>query len=89
MTGNNWSTITANHGGGWWYYQFAKSLHIYNDFGQFADEESHGNKYVKYSPEVRSASPGHWNAASQTQRVGFDDVRSNAFSIRPVADPMY
>ena len=84
MTGNDWSTITANHGGGWWWYQFAKSLHIYKDKNvAFPDEVIHTN-YVKYSPEI-----GHWNATNQTQRVGFDDVRSNAFSIRPVADPMY
>ena len=84
MTGNDWSTISANHGFGWWWYQFAKSLHIYNATGAFTDEVSHGDKYVKYTPEV-----GHWNATNQRQKVGFDDVRSNAFSIRPVVDPMY
>ena len=84
MTNNDWSTISANHGLGWWWYQFAKSLHIYNATGAFTDEVSHGDKYVKYTPEV-----GHWNATNQRQKVGFDDVRSNAFSIRPVVDPMY
>ncbi len=81
---NAWTTTTANHGGGWWWYQFAKSLHLYNEKNAtFPDEMPHTN-YVKYSPEI-----GHWEAQPQTQQVGFDDVRSNAFSIRPVVDPMY
>lgn len=31
----------------------------------------------------------HWGAENQTQRKGFDDVRANAFSVRPIADPKY
>lgn len=74
----------ANHGGGFWWFQFAKSLHVYNSLSQFQDEGVH-TKYVKFTPE-----DDHWGGAyPQKQRVGFDDVRSNAFSIRPVVDPMY
>ena len=80
---NAWNTTTAQHGAGWWWYQFAKSLHVYNNIGSFPDEIDHNN-YVKFSPEI-----GHWGATPQRQEVGFDDVRSNAFSIRPVVDPMY
>jgi hypothetical protein len=80
---NSWDSTNNNHGGGWWWYQFAKSLHVYYNIGSFPDEIDHTN-YVKYSPEI-----GHWGAKAQTQKVGFDDVRSNAFSIRPVVDPMY
>ena len=83
-TGQWDNTSYAQHGGGFWWYQFAKSLHLYNSLTQFEDEGVH-TKLVKYTPE-----DDHWtDAYSQKQRVGFDDVRSNAFSIRPIVDPMY
>ena len=74
----------AQHGAGFWWYQFAKSLHVYNSLTQFNEEGEH-TKLAKFTPE-----DDHWLAAyPQKQRVGFDDVRSNAFSVRPVVDPMY
>ena len=39
---------------------------------------------IDYVPE-----DNHWGAQNQTQRKGFDDVRANAFSVRPIADPKY
>lgn len=60
-----------NHAGGYFYFQFAKSLRF--DSGQ-----------ITYSPE-----DNHWGSEPQTQRTGFDDVRANAFSIRPIVDPKY
>ena len=39
---------------------------------------------VTYFPE-----DNHWGAQNQTQRKGFDDVRANAFSVRPIVDPKY
>ena len=79
----------AQHGKGFWWYMFAKSLHVYKNIGSFPDEEDHDD-YVKYSPE-----DVHWENSydvgvyPQRQRTGFDDVRSNAFSIRPIVDPKY
>ena len=66
-TGNN------NHAGGYWWFQFAKSLRI-DDGGA-----------VNYVAEPGS----RWNADNQAQNMGFDDVRANAFSVRPIADPKY
>lgn len=92
------SLNNAQHGLGFWWYQFAKSLHLYNSTDRFDSEEPH-NGYVKYTPEdyhwaapnaVPGNSPAHGvGAYPQAQRVGFDDVRSNAFSIRPIVDPKY
>lgn len=65
------ATGTNNHAGGYFYYQFAKSLRF--DSGA-----------VDYAPE-----DDHWGSEPQSQRVGFDDVRANAFSIRPIVDPKY
>ena len=86
------NNTNAQHGLGFWWYQFAKSLHLYNTIGTFPDEEAH-TSYVKYSPENvhwDTMTPAHGvGAYPQTQTTGFDDVRSNAFSIRPIVDPRY
>ena len=86
------NNCNAQHGLGFFWYMFAKSLHIYNELGQFPDEEAHSS-YVKYTPEDvhwDTMTPAHGvGAYPQTQRTGFDDSRSNAFSIRPIVDPRY
>lgn len=88
------NNCNAQHGLGFFWYMFAKSLHVYNNLGHFQDEEDHLD-YVKYSPEDShwdegGISPAHSvGAYQQTQRTGFDDIRSNAFSIRPIVDPRY
>lgn len=86
------NNANAQHGLGFFWYMFAKSLHLYNNIGSFPDEEDHSS-YVKYSPEDvhwDTMTPAHRvGAYPQTQRTGFDDIRSNAFSIRPIVDPRY
>ena len=64
-TGNN------NHAGGYFYFQFAKSLRFTSAGADYTPEDD------------------HWGSENQTQRKGFDDVRANAFSIRPIVDPKY
>ena len=49
---------------------------------QFAKSLRFHGSVLDYSPE-----DDHWGAENQTQRTGFDDVRANAFSVRPIADP--
>ena len=70
-TSYNTGTGTNNHAGGYFYYQFAKSLRF-------------SSSGADYSPE-----DNHWGSENQSQRTGFDDVRANAFSIRPIVDPKY
>ena len=54
-------------------------------FYQFAKSfrfDDSGN--INYSPE----NPSPW-PATQDQTIGFDEVRANAFAIRPIVDPKY